>query len=269
MKPGITLRTRALINPIDGRSVVIAADHAAIAGPVSGLEDPAALVRICAEAEVDALLTTKGSVDASLDAWGRNSALILRLTGGFTLLGGRFEEQMIVQPETAIAYGASCGAITVKFGHEREGDFIRDASLTIDRCHALGLPVMLEVMVRGSLNGKPAAPDDPEALRMGARMAAELGPDIIKIRYTGDVESFSRVVQGCSVPLLILGGSKTDSIRQLFQDIEDSLTAGGRGIAMGRNIWGHPNVTQMIRAVTGLVHHHWSVDEACDTVGVH
>ena len=268
MNAGITLRTNALFNAKDGRSVVIAADHPSIAGPIDHMEDPSELVALCVESQVDALLMTKGSVDASLNAWDRCTALILRLTGGFTLLGGRFEEQMVVQPETAIAYGASCAAITVKFGHEREGEFIKAASLAIDRCHAMGLPVMLEVMVRGSLDGRPVEPEDPEAIRMAARMGAELAPDIIKTHYTGSIESFSRVVQGCPIPILILGGVKTDSIRHFFQGIADSLEAGGKGVAMGRNIWGQQNVAKMVRAVNGIVHHHWSVEEACDTVGL-
>lgn len=103
---------------------------------------------------------------------------------------------------------------------------------------------------------------------MVARMAAELGADVVKTYYTGDVDSFAKVVEGCPVPIVILGGAKTDSIRQVFQDIHDSLVAGGRGIAVGRNIWEHGNVDRMLQAVNGLVHGHWSVEQACDTVGL-
>jgi DhnA family fructose-bisphosphate aldolase class Ia len=67
---------------------------------------------------------------------------------------------------------------------------------------------------------------------------------------------------------VILGGAKTDSIRQVFQDIYDSLEAGGRGIAVGRNIWEHGNVQKMPQAANGLVHGRWSVEKACDTVGI-
>lgn len=268
MRSGMVLRTNALIDKKDGRSVVIALDHAAIAGPLGPLEEPGRIITMCVEHGVDAILTTKGFVDNSLDSWDRGTALILRLTGGFTVLGGRFEEEMVVQPQTALAYGASYGAITVKFGHELEGKFIKQASLAIDECHAMGLPVLLEVMVKGSRNGQKIAADDPEAIRMAARMGAELGADVIKTQYTGSIRSFENVVAGCPVPILMLGGAKTDSVRQVFQEIHDSLEAGGCGIAMGRNIWEHEHVELMLQAVNGLVHHHWSVAQACDTVGV-
>ena len=268
MHTGISLRTHALFNKKDGRSVTIAMDHGAIAGPLYGIENPTKIVQACVDAQVDGILTTKGFVDASLDAWDRSTALVLRLTGGFTVLGGRFEEELIVEPETALAYGASYAAITVKFGHEKEGRFIKQASLAIDRCHALGLPVMLEVMAKGTLQGEKFAAHDGEAVKMAARMGAELGADVIKTYYTGSIESFAKVVASCPVPIVILGGAKTNSIKDVFQDIYDSLEAGGRGIAVGRNIWEHGKVEKMLQAVNGLVHCGWSVERACDTVSL-
>ena len=262
MISGLTIRKNAIFNKQDGRSVIIAMDHAAIAGPMPGIEQPSMLIKECVKANVDGILTTKGFVDASLSEWDRATSLVLRLTGGFTVFGGGFQEEMVIEPETAIAYGASCGAITVKFGHEREGAFIKQASLAIDQCHRLGLPVMLEAMAKGTNRGEKFAANDPEAIRMVARMGAEIGADLIKTYYTGSPESFSRVVQGCPVPIVILGGAKTDSIRDVFTDIYDSLQAGGKGIAVGRNIWEVNNVKEMLEAVQGLVHGNWSVEEA-------
>jgi fructose-bisphosphate aldolase, class I len=268
MISGLTLRNNAIFNKQDGKSVIIAMDHAAIAGPIQGIVKPQEIVRSCVEAQVDGILTNKGFVDASRDEWDRCTSLVLRLTGGFTVLAGGFEEEMIIDPETAVAYGASCAAITVKFGHVREGHFIKQASLAIDQCHRLGLPVMLEAMAKGTKKGEKFAANDPDAIRMVARMGAEIGADLVKTYYTGSAESFAKVVEGCPVPIVILGGAKTDSIRGVFQDIYDSLLAGGKGIAVGRNIWEHGNVAKMLQAVNGLVHGGWSVDEACDTVGL-
>ncbi len=262
MLSGLTLRKHAIFDKRDGRSVIIALDHGSIAGPMPGITNPSAIVKACVDAKVDGILTTKGFVDASLGEWDRSTSLILRLSGGFTVLGGGFQEEMIVEPETAIVYGAAGAAITVKFGHEREGSFIRQASLAIDHCHRLGLPVMLEAMARGTIKGKEYSVHDPEAIRMVARMGSEIGADLIKTYYTGSVESFARVVEGCPVPIVILGGAKANSVRDVFQAIYDSLQAGGRGIAMGRNIWSFGNIEAMIDAVNGLVHGHWGVDKA-------
>jgi class I fructose-bisphosphate aldolase len=117
-------------------------------------------------------------------------------------------------------------------------------------------------MAKGTIGGKEFAPHDPEAIRMVARMGSEIGADLIKTYYTGSVESFARVVEGCPVPIVILGGSKTDSVRDVFQTIHDSLHAGGSGIAMGRNIWSFRKVEAILEAINGLVHGHWGVDKA-------
>ena len=262
MLSGLTLRKQTIFNKQDGRSVIIALDHGSIAGPMAGITNPSAIVKACVDAKTDAILTTKGFVDASLGEWDRHTSLILRLSGGFTVLGGKFEEEIIVEPETAVAYGATCAAITVKFGHEREGDFIKQASLAIDRCHRFGLPVMVEAMAKGSIKGKEFASNDSEAIKMVARMGAEIGADLIKTYYTGSIDSFARVVEGCPVPIVILGGAKTNSVQDVFKTIYDSLQAGGKGIAMGRNIWSFGKVEPMLEAVNGLVHGHWGVDKA-------
>jgi DhnA family fructose-bisphosphate aldolase class Ia len=266
METGIVLRKNQFFDTRDNRSVIIALDHGGIAGPVEGIEDPAPVIRACVAGGVDGILTTKGFADASRGEWNRSTGLILRVTGGFTVLGGGFEEEMIMEPESVLAYGASCAAITVKFGHEREGAFIRQASLAIDAFHRLGVPVMIEAMAKGTINKEKFPANDPEGIRMAARMAAEIGAELVKTYYTGSPESFARVTSACPVPVVILGGAKTDSPEGVFQDIAGSLASGGAGIAMGRNIWGFPNLAAMLEAVKGMVHSSWTVKQALERI---
>ncbi|AEV28030.1 DhnA-type fructose-1,6-bisphosphate aldolase-like enzyme [Sphaerochaeta pleomorpha str. Grapes] len=267
MQSGLELRKHAVFAKRDGNAMIVAMDHGSIAGPLDGLISPSSLVRTCVKANVDGILATKGFLDASVSEWDRSTSLVLRLTGGFTVLGGGFEEELIVEAETALACGASCAAITIKFGHEREGKFIRQASLAIDQCHRLGLLVMVEALACGKIKGKTFPANDGEAIRMVARMGAELGADCIKTHYTGNKESFASVVEGCPVPILILGGEKGRPLQFVFQDIYDSLQAGGRGIAMGRNIWQQKDLPGMLSCVNGLVHEKWSVSEALQRMG--
>jgi DhnA family fructose-bisphosphate aldolase class Ia len=266
METGIVLRKKQFFDARDNRSVIVALDHGGIAGPVEGIENPVPVIRACIAGRADGILTTKGFADASRGEWNRSTALILRVTGGFTVLGGGFEEEMIMEPEAALAYGASCAAVTVKFGHEREGAFIRQASLAIDAFHRLGVPVMIEAMARGTINKNKFPANDPEGIRMAARMAAELGADLVKTYYTGSPESFARVTSACPAPVVILGGAKTDSPAELFQDIAGSLEAGGAGIAMGRNIWGFPDLPAMLEAAAGIVHSGWTVKQALERI---
>jgi DhnA family fructose-bisphosphate aldolase class Ia len=242
----------------DGRSVIVAIDHGGIAGPIPGIEKPAPLLRTCVRGGADAVLTTRGFVKAAIQEWSPAIALILRLTGGFTVLGGRFEEEHISSPETALRYAAAAAAVTVKFGHHREGDFIRQASLVADSCEQWNLPLMVEAMAKG----RDLKSTDLEGVKLAARAAQEIGADIVKSYYTGDPDSFRSVVEGCPAPVVILGGEKTEDLGQVFTEVYDSLQAGGSGIAIGRNIWQHANPQAAVEAMVGLVHEGWTVKQA-------
>ncbi len=261
MSAGKSIRYNSIFRPSDSRAVVVAIDHGGIAGPIEGIEKPEKVLASCIEGGADAILTTRGFVKATEGLWDRSTSLILRLTGGFTVLGGKFEEEMISTVETALLYGASGVAVTVKFGHEREGEFIKQASLVADTCERWGLPLMIEVMARGNGIEKP---NDPKGIKLAARAAQEIGADIIKTYYTGTSDTFREVVDGCPAPILILGGEKTSDIRVVLQEIYDSVKAGGMGVAIGRNIWQQKDAKVMVEAVCGIVHEGWSVNTALE-----
>jgi DhnA family fructose-bisphosphate aldolase class Ia len=260
---GTEIRMNRIFRKGDGRSVVVAIDHGGIAGPVKGIEDPAAVIRDCVAGGADAVLATRGVVKAARGEWDRSTSIILRLTGGFTVLGGGFEEELIASPATAAAYGASGVAMTVKFGHKREGFFTKQASLAIGECELLGLPVMIEAMAK--VEGKKS--NDPEGVKLAARAAQEIGADIVKTYYTGDPDSFRAVVEGCPAPIVILGGEKSEGGPEaLFEEVYRSIQAGGAGVAIGRNIWGQGNTKAMVEAMAGLVHELWTPAQAAKHV---
>jgi DhnA family fructose-bisphosphate aldolase class Ia len=263
MNTGKIIRMNSIFRKDTGKTVVVAIDHGGIAGPMEGINDAPALIRDCVEGGADSVLTTRGFARAAGDSWDRSCSLILRLTGGFTVLGGMFEEEMISSVEAALLYGSSGVAATIKFGHQREGEFTKQASLMIDNAERWGVPVMIEAMARG----KDMQKTDPKGIKLAARAAQEVGADIVKTYYTGDPDSFNEVVEGCPVPVVILGGAKSDSIEDVFNDIYFSMQAGAKGIAIGRNIWQHKNTRVMIEAMAGLVHENWTVKQAQNHIG--
>ena len=68
-------------------------------------------------------------------------------------------------------------------------------------------------------------------------MAAENGADIVKTFYTGERESFRKVIRSCYVPVLVLGGPKTHGDRAFLESIRDALDAGAAGVVIGRYVW--------------------------------
>jgi fructose-bisphosphate aldolase/2-amino-3,7-dideoxy-D-threo-hept-6-ulosonate synthase len=103
--------------------------------------------------------------------------------------------------------------------------------------------------------------NDLDQVKLAARVAAELGADIVKTVYTGDPESFREVTRGCPVPVVVAGGSKTDD-RTTLELIEGAMAGGAAGISIGRNAFQHKHPDKFVRAAACIVHGNKSVEEA-------
>jgi len=104
--------------------------------------------------------------------------------------------------------------------------------------------------------------NDPEVVNIAVRAGVELGADIVKTNYTGDVDSFKEIVNGVShIPIIIAGGPKMDTIPDLFHMVYDSIQAGGAGVAFGRNVFQSQDPTKMVRAISKIVHKNFTVEE--------
>jgi DhnA family fructose-bisphosphate aldolase class Ia len=95
-----------------------------------------------------------------------------------------------------------------------------------------------------------------------ARLGQEGGGDFIKTAYTGDVESFKKVVEACPIPIVILGGAKSGNDKDVLEVVKGAIDAGGAGTCMGRNVFQHKDPEAITRAMCMIVHEGASVDDA-------
>jgi class I fructose-bisphosphate aldolase len=82
------------------------------------------------------------------------------------------------------------------------------------------------------------------------------------VPYTGSVETFTEVVQGCPVPVVIAGGPKMGSDEDIFKMVEGALKAGTAGLSVGRNAFQHKTPDKMVAALSKMVHHGAGIEEA-------
>jgi class I fructose-bisphosphate aldolase len=141
---------------------------------------------------------------------------------------------------------------------------LADMGRVAESCDNWGMPLLAMVYARGPQVSNGFA---PEIVAHCARVGVELGADIVKVPYTGDVESFSDVVAACCVPVVIAGGERMESTRDILQMVYDTLQAGGAGISVGRNVFQHPRRVALIKALRAIVHEDASVDAALEIVG--
>nr|HPO50105.1 fructose-bisphosphate aldolase [Spirochaetota bacterium] len=109
---------------------------------------------------------------------------------------------------------------------------------------------------------------DVEAVKLAARVGAELGADFVKTNYTGDPDSFAKVVEGCPAPVLIAGGSKM-SDEETFKMIEGAMKAGAKGLSIGRNAFQHKTPSLFIKVSCLMVHEKLSAKDAIEMMKKH
>ena len=128
---------------------------------------------------------------------------------------------------------------------------------------ALGMPVLGMVYPRGA-NLIVSDDDKTGGIAHAARVAWELGCDVVKVPWTGDAESFAEVSSAVPIPVLIAGGSRGTSFTELLGIVEQSNSAGVAGVCMGRQVFGADDPASHIRALKSVIHEGMSAAEAAE-----
>jgi DhnA family fructose-bisphosphate aldolase class Ia len=239
----------------DGRILIVAMDHTSFMDePVNGLVNYGDTCRSVVPAGADAFLSPIGSIIAYGDAIGSAAAIAsVDTTPPF----------LDVAVERALSVGAD--AVKAMLYPFTGDDTVRQAGRLAADAAKVGLPFIAESVPGGFA---AQAMHTPDKIAAGARISAETGADVIKTFYTGDPESMRRVVDYAMVPVIILGGSKKDSLRELYQQVYDAVVlAGCAGVAIGNNIWRDPDPAAITRGLAAIIHGGKSVDEALELAG--
>ena len=234
----------------DGRTVMLAVDHGYFQGPTSGLENPRRTVTPLLP-YADSLMLTRGvlrtSVDPSLPL-----PMVLRVSGGTSILKELSDEVVTTSMEEAIRLNASAVAVSIFVGSEHEKESLANLSEMVNAGERYGMPVLAVTAV-----GREMA-RDARYLGLACRIAAELGATLVKTYYC---EDFGKVVDGCPVPVIIAGGKKVPE-KDALHLASNAVKEGAVGVDMGRNIFQSSNPVGMIRAVRAVVHEGKGPDDA-------
>jgi len=245
----------------DGRTVIIPMDHGVSLGPVQGLVNMQETVDKLAKGDVDAIVVHKGIAKTVNTG---SIGLIVHLSAS-TKLGPDLNRKVkVCSVEEALRLGADAVSLHINVGAASEHEMLMKLGDVADECDSLGVPLLAMMYPRGP---GVSSEYDPEMVEFAARIGAELGADIVKTNYTGSVETFQRVVQGCPVPVIIAGGPKGKTETDVLEAVFGSIKAGGVGVSIGRNVFQHENPTAMTKALSAIVHRGATVEEALKLLG--
>jgi class I fructose-bisphosphate aldolase len=228
-----------------------------------------------ADGGADAVVLHKGCVVAgSRDNPEKDLGLIVHLSAS-TSMGDSIRKRLVCTVEEALRLGADGVSLHINFGNKHEEEMLEQLGMVSEKIRYWGIPLMVMAYPRGeyvearmredngvSFSEEKKIKEMSGLIKHAARAVFELGASIIKISYTGDIASFQEITQSCPVPIVIAGGPKMDTDKELLQMVYDSIKAGGAGTSIGRNIFQHKGPEKMIKAISAIVHGDATVEGA-------
>jgi putative autoinducer-2 (AI-2) aldolase len=240
---GMKNRLARTFNPATGRTVMLAIDHGYIQGPTTGLEridlSIVPLLPSC-----DALFCTRGILRSVIPA-DSTKPMVLRASGGPSILKELSNEQIALDMEDAVRLNAAGVGVQVFIGSEYETQSIHNMTRLVDAGLRYGVPVMGITAVGRDMKR------DAQYFRLACRIIAELGAQYVKTYYVD--EDFETVTASCPVPIVMAGGKKLPELDALTMAY-NAVQQGAAGVDMGRNIFQSDAPKAMIAAINAVVH---------------
>lgn len=259
---GKTIRIERIMNRKTGKIIIVPMDHGVSSGPIAGLLDMPKAINRMADGGANAVLVHKGIIGSGHRGYGRDIGLIMHLSGSTSLGPDPNNKVLVASVEEALKLGADAVSMHINIGAENEAEMLKNLGEVSAKCHEWGMPLLAMMYPRGKKVDERGGEHRVGLVRLAARAGAELGADMIKTNYTGDPDSFKEVTKGCPVPVVIAGGPKMDTDKDVLEMVRDAINAGGAGTSIGRNVFQHKNPTKMVKAISRIVHERWEVSEA-------
>jgi len=208
---GKAIRLERIIDRNSHKTVIVPMDHGVTVGPVEGLTDMREAVSKVVAGGTNAVLMHKGMPRFSHRGRGKDVGLIIHLSGGTSISPDPNVKELVCTVEEAIKIGADAVSLHINLGAETDNEMLRQLGYVSSKCEEWQMPLLAMMYPRGK---KIKNEYDPEYIKHAARVGAELGADIVKVPYTGTVESFAEVVDGCRLPVVIAGGQRPSPLER-------------------------------------------------------
>jgi fructose-bisphosphate aldolase/2-amino-3,7-dideoxy-D-threo-hept-6-ulosonate synthase len=260
MESGKTRRLRRIVKS-DSKTFIIAMDHGVTLGPVAGLEDMQQTVNSVVKGGADAVLFHKGIAKHVNTG---TAGMIVHVSASTKLGSNPNLKVGVCTLDEAIRLGADAVSAHINIGTSDEDKMLELLGGLSHECDSFGIPLLAMMYPRGP-NIKNE--HEFEVVSHAARIGAELGADIVKTVYTGDPETFRKVVRSCPVPVVVAGGPKMNTDANVLELARASIDAGASGLSFGRNVFQHASPERMSQALASIVHDGSTAQDALKLLG--
>ena len=253
MNTGKLVRLNRLFSHASGRLCSVAVDHFVVygAGIPEGLRAFRRTVASVVEARPDAVTMHVGM---AANVWPEHAGKVpLILQSTLASWDDSFIE-LAAQPEDAVRMGADAYAVVALVRGKSEGIYLRRVADCVREASRFEMPVICHIYPRTFSDKGVSVSYTPEDIAWATRCAAEVGADVVKVPYCGELKAYAQIVSECPVRVVAAGGPQTPDLRGALAMMAEVVKAGAAGATIGRNIWGFPNVAASVRAFKAVIH---------------
>src|SRR6266498_56872 len=256
-RTGKKIRLGRLFDQQSHKALIVAYSHGVLMGPRPGMRNLEEMKRISLS-----LSRANGLMVAPLEEAfiGRaRPSLIVHLDyQSFSRDILPYEEGATVemaQIEDVVAAGADGVMTYLYMGYEdperEKMEIARNARLA-RACERWGIIMMIEPRSARERRN-PANKTDSKILGLYCRVSAEIGADLVKCIHPGNEEALRSVIEGCTVPLLVAGGTPPEKAEQAYARAESAMRVGAAGLVYGRNIYEASNPAKELERYLRIV----------------
>jgi len=244
----------------NNRGILLAYDQGLEHGPTDFTEqnyDPAFVMKLAEEGDFNGMIFQKGLAEKY---YNRKVPLILKVNGKTSLPKGEPLARQICSVKRAAEIGAKAVGYTIYLGSAHEYLMLEEFGRIQEEAHAHDMAAIAWIYPRGQAVQNDIA---SEIVAYAARAGLEAGADAVKIKYTGDVDTFKWAVKCAGkTKVFMSGGPKAKTDADFLRQVRGVLDAGGVGLAVGRNVWQNSDPLRMARYLKKLVIENQSVEDA-------
>jgi len=235
----------------DGKTVILALDAPYFATNIKGVDAAVAAVPEMSRHGLDAVLVPSGIAQRGYRSL-RDIAMVLRCDMVTDVYDGTVPATFMVNTALDAVQLAADGVVVMAFPGTAShvGHQVQTQKLHED-CVKYQMPLIVEALPFGYLPTEPRH-SDPANIATAVRIAAELGADVVKTRYSGG-SGDELIAAATDVPVVALGGPKAD-LEGYLGFMRHCIDAGAAGVAVGRNIVEDPDPVAKVAALAAIVH---------------
>jgi class I fructose-bisphosphate aldolase len=264
---GKTIRLNRLFAHPSGRFCSIAVDHFIGYGHClpAALEQMPGTLKAIVAAQPDAVTMMKGIACTTWEPYAGKIPLIIQ-----SIVGRPDDtafEQMIT-PEETVRLGADAMAMAAFVHGANEAFYLRVVADAVREAARFDLPIILHIYPREKSSGYKTISFAPEDIAWAVHCALEVGADVIKVPYCGDVKAYAQIVADTPVPVVAAGGPQQGTLEAALKMMSEVVESGAKGATIGRNVWSHKNITGAVKAFKAVIHDGASVQDAMQSAGL-